>query len=144
VEVRRVKSLAFAVAVSVVGCGGRLGADAVADAAAGGDGALGSPCTQDYDCAGSLCLGGPFAGGYCSATVVECDPGNVSEYCADAGACRKTGATDIDGGAIGEFCLAWCSTSSDCRAGYSCCPAEEYGNLADASVCAPTSLCPNH
>jgi hypothetical protein len=126
-------------ALMLVGCGQVMSStsDASIDAAA-----LGAPCTKDDDCLGALCLGGPFTGGFCSSPVGECDPGSGTFWCGDGGACKKTGATDVDDGAVGEYCLGQCSTVSDCRAGYMCCPAQEYASL-DASVCAPASLCPD-
>ena len=132
-------SLRFLVAGLCLGCGQVASTpDAASDASldAHGDAPLGAPCSSDDQCQGSLCLG--FAGGYCSTHVAECDPGG-STSCGDAGDCRKTGATDVDGGAIGEFCLAYCATQADCREGYACCAAQEYA--LDASVCAPQALC---
>jgi len=128
--------------VFLFGCGQIAAApDAAVDAAidAHGDAPLGAPCTGDDQCQGALCLG--FAGGYCSSNVGECDPGSGDAWCGDAGTCRKMGATDVDGGGIGEYCLAYCASQGDCRAGYACCHAQEYPTLDDASVCAPQSLC---
>jgi hypothetical protein len=105
------------------------------------DGALGAPCTTDLECAGALCLGGAFTGGYCSAPVIECDPGGSA--CGDAGLCTKSGAVDVDGAAEAEFCLVTCQGQADCRQGYSCCYGATYAETAGLMVCVPPSLCPD-
>lgn len=77
-------------------------------------GAIGSSCTNDLQCGeGGTCLTNLF-GGYC--TKLACD-GSAS--CAEKSACVSLNPEADEADRVAG-CLASCTTSDDCRYGYSC------------------------
>ncbi len=88
--------------------------------AAKGSGAVGSPCTRIRDCDGGVhgtCLfedKGSFPGGMC---VHNCTDGTA---CPSGTACINLTANAPAGTQTVKVCLPRCSSSSQCRQGYSC------------------------
>jgi len=87
-----------------------LGAAAAAVLAACGP-TVGDACTTDKDCGHGVCLQGASSpGGYCS---LACQ-GAGSSGCPNGSACDRSGNEPS------PVCRLTCTTSQDCRSGYTC------------------------
>jgi len=90
------------------------------EAGLAGPGRVGAACALDHECDSQVCVSealseGVFPGGYC---VRGCDAPQVAQFCPDRdGICVDL--EDDDGSPI-YACLAACTTSVDCRQGYTC------------------------
>jgi hypothetical protein len=72
---------------------------------------VGDPCVTGGDCGPGRCVQGPsFPDGYCAA---GCEDGG---QCPNGSACLRGGFAGLG------TCLRRCTSSQDCRAGYSCQP----------------------
>lgn len=100
---------------------------ALAAVAAGCKPKIGDDCRISTDCsaAGDRLCDITAPGGYC--TVYNCEPGSCpadESLCVEFGAQRSPIAACIDRQSPSPyaraFCMATCSSDSDCRAGYSC------------------------
>lgn len=122
-------------------CGGSLACDPTGgDFGAGAcytpGAANGAPCTDDSMCpAGGLCEtedGAGWPGGGC--VVIENPPCDVASNTGCMGDAQCIASQGGFGGPPIGLCVDGCTTSADCRVGYSC---EASGTYPDRHYCAP-------